>query len=174
MPTFEDRNVEIHVRFERSAMSLVDDLFPPPTDPAEFLRYCWRKYGTGRTEPDCERARLDVDDPYLWEDLEAAGCGSCPSVRSTNGGRRRLSWRPCFDPDGTPLPWPEFRRAAAAFFQQRARRKAVHRRVRSSFEGVDQAVRDALSDVARALFEVPKAVVAAFHGHSFAAGADNH
>lgn len=80
---------------------LVDALFPPPKEPAGFLRYCWRKFGTGRTEPDPDPAPLDVwSDTELAEDLYRAGVD--PHV------------------SGWPDSWPEFNKRAKLFFRRRA------------------------------------------------------
>lgn len=82
--------------------ALTDLLFGPPRDDFGFLRYCWRKYGTGRTEPDPNPAPLDCFGE-LTEDLVASDLDV--PVRKGKG-----EW---------PLPWPEFNERAKRFFRLR-------------------------------------------------------
>lgn len=109
------RTAQFEVHLDRSISDLTDLLFGPPRDHFGFLRYCWRRYGTGRFDPDPNPSPLDCFGE-LAEDLVAS---------DLEGPRRKVKgeW---------PLPWPEFTRRARVFVRLRAdrarekRRRAVH------------------------------------------------
>lgn len=119
-PAVEDRPPsmqELQVEIE----AITDKAFGPPSDPAGFLRYCWRRYGTGRTEADI---------PHWPHESSSRRLAANP----TNDVAQDLR---AVGLDELPVPGRAFNCAAREFFRLRFLRKTATAAVRNTFRDLD-------------------------------------
>lgn len=95
---------------------------PVPTAWPDFNRFCWLRYGTGRTWPDCEPEPISSS---YWFDHDLGD-----SMNAT--GLDRLT--------AGPLPWGEFQASARSFFRDRAARRFTRRRLRKAVDAYHRGI----------------------------------